>query len=77
MTRTVKRKTANDSGAPETTERTFADNRLAMELFGSHHQNLACIEQVMDVAIDARGNQVTITGESDAIDGAARVLDGM
>ena len=77
MTRTVKRKTANDSGAPETAERTFADNRLAMELFGSHHQNLARIEQVMDVAIDARGNQVTITGEADAIDGAARVLDGL
>jgi phosphate starvation-inducible PhoH-like protein len=55
----------------------FADNRLAMELFGSHHQNLARIEQVMDVAIDARGNELTITGEADAVDGTSRVLDGL
>ena len=52
MTRTVKRKTVNDPVAPETAERAFADNRLAMELFGSHHRNLARIEQVMDVAIN-------------------------
>ncbi len=77
MTRTVKQKTVNDSGAPETAERAFADNRLAMELFGSHHQNLARVEQVMGVAINARGNQVTISGEADAVDAAARVLDGL
>ena len=77
MTRTVKRKTVNDPVAPETAERTFADNRLAMELFGSHHRNLARIEQVMDVAINARGNEVTITGNADAVNGAARVLDGL
>ena len=77
MTRTVKRKTVNDPVAPETAERAFADNRLAMELFGSHHRNLARIEQVMDVAINARGNEVTITGDADAVNGAARVLDGL
>ena len=67
MTPTVKRKTVNDTVAPETAERSFADNRLAMELFGSHHRNLARIEQVMDVAINARGNEVTITGDADAV----------
>ena len=77
MTRTVKRKTVNDPVAPETAERAFADNRLAMELFGSHHRNLARIEQVMDVAINARGNEVTITGDVDAVNGATRVLDGL
>ena len=77
MTRTVKRKTVNDPVAPETAERAFADNRLAMELFGSHHRNLARIEQVMDVAINARGNEVTITGDADAVNGATRVLDGL
>ncbi len=77
MTRTVKRKTVNDPAAPETAERAFADNRLAMELFGSHHRNLARIEQVMDVAINARGNEVTITGDADAVNGATGVLDGL
>lgn len=56
---------------------TFADNGLVMELFGSHHQNLARIEQKMDVAINARGNELTITGETSAVKNTKKVLNGL
>jgi phosphate starvation-inducible PhoH-like protein len=56
---------------------TFADNRLALQLFGSHHQNLARIEQKLDVTIHSRGNELTIAGAADAVDGARGVLEGL
>jgi phosphate starvation-inducible PhoH-like protein len=56
---------------------TFADNGLAMELFGSHHQNLARIEQKMDVVINARGNELTITGDAGAVNNVKNVLNGL
>ena len=49
-----------------TVQMTFDDNALVLQLFGSHHRNLARIEQKMDVAINARGNEVTIIGDDDA-----------
>ena len=58
-------------------EMVFADNGLALQLFGSHHRHLARIEQKLNVAIDARGNEVTVTGDEDAVDGARRVLEGL
>ena len=64
-------------GAAKSAQMTFADNRLALQLFGSHHQNLARIEQKLDVAVHARGNEVTITGAPDAVDGTRRVLEGL
>ncbi len=63
--------------AAKSAELVFADNGLALQLFGSHHQNLARIEQKMDVSINARGNEVTIIGEADAVDGACGVLEGL
>ena len=58
-------------------EMTFDNNGLALQLFGSHHRNLARIEQKMDVAINARGNEVTITGDADAVETTGRVLTGL
>ncbi len=58
-------------------EMTFDDNALALQLFGSHHRNLARIEQKMDVAINARGNEVIISGDADAVEATGRVLSGL
>ncbi len=67
---------ASGSAASETgVFREFDDNRLALQLFGSHHSHLARIEQRLEVIIDARGNQVTISGSPEATEAAARVLD--
>ncbi len=65
------------AGGKNSARMTFADNRLALQLFGSHHQNLARVEQKLDVAVHARGNEVTITGPADGVDGARRVLEGL
>ncbi|MBI2978940.1 MAG: PhoH family protein, partial [Rhodospirillales bacterium] len=75
----MKPRTVGDAGggAAKSAQMTFADNRLALQLFGSHHQNLARIEQKLDVAVHARGNEVTITGAPDAVDGTRRVLEGL
>ncbi|MEK9724649.1 MAG: PhoH family protein, partial [Rhodospirillaceae bacterium] len=48
-----------------------------MELFGSHHANLARIEQVLNVQVLARGNEVTVTGPADAVKLACEALDGL
>ncbi|MGF1639968.1 MAG: PhoH family protein [Rhodospirillales bacterium] len=53
----------------------LADNRLALQLFGSHHNHLARIEQNLGISIDARGNQVTLRGSGEAVDAAARALE--
>lgn len=55
--------------------REYADNRLALQLFGAHHGNLARIEQALDVAIHARGNQLAIEGQHPDAETASLVLD--
>ena len=55
----------------------FPDNQLALELFGVHHSHLARIEQALDVAIHTRGNELTVTGDADAVARAGIVLDGL
>lgn len=65
------------AGRQASAERIFADNGLAMELFGSHHANLARIEQVLKVQAMARGNEVTVTGPADAVKIACDALDGL
>ena len=55
--------------------REYADNRLALQLFGAHHGNLARIEEALDVAIHARGNQVAIEGQQPDAEAASAVLD--
>jgi phosphate starvation-inducible protein PhoH len=53
----------------------YADNRLVLQLFGAHHGHLARIEQALDVAIHARGNQLTISGGADGVAAAGQILD--
>ncbi len=55
----------------------FDDNALALQLFGSHHSHLARVEKALDVTIHARGNEVTISGEDEAVDVACTVLNGL
>ena len=58
-------------------QRVFADNQLALELFGVHHSHLTRIEQALNVAIHTRGNELTLTGDADAVARAGIVLDGL
>ncbi len=55
----------------------FADNQLLVQLFGSHHANLARIEQAFDVAIDARGNKVGVAGAAPSVEAARSVLEAL
>ena len=55
----------------------FDDNRLAIQLFGSHHSHLARIEQKLDIEINARGNTVSISGPAESVDAACTVLTGL
>lgn len=63
--------------AATTLQRVLADNQVALALFGVHHSHLARIEQALDVAIHTRGNEVTVTGDADAVARAGVVLDGL
>jgi len=65
-----------DSGAV-TRKKTFPKNALAIALFGSHHSHLAQIENSLKVVIHARGNEVTITGDAEAVARALSVLDAL
>lgn len=53
----------------------YEDNRLVLQLFGAHHGHLAQIEQKLDIVMDARGNQVTLSGLEDAVAAGRNVLD--
>jgi phosphate starvation-inducible protein PhoH and related proteins len=55
----------------------FEDNALALQVFGPHHNHLARIEQMLDVTIHARGNEVTIVGEESAVNAARSVLESL
>ena len=68
-----------DDGAQtaKTADMVFDDNALAAQLFGSHHSHLALIEQKLEVAINARGGALTITGAASAVEAARAVLDGL
>ena len=64
-------------GPKVSAQRVFADNGLTMELFGAHHVNLARIEQILNVQLLARGNEVTIIGLADAVDNSCNALDAL
>jgi phosphate starvation-inducible PhoH-like protein len=57
--------------------REFQDNALAQVLFGPHNANLDRIESRLGVALDARGNQVSISGTADLVAEASQVLDAL
>ena len=63
--------------AKKTMHMTFRDNSLTMELFGSHHSHLAQVERALNVAIHARGNEVTLSGPAADVETARSVLAGL
>jgi phosphate starvation-inducible PhoH-like protein len=71
------KQSALKNSAETSVDLSFADNNLAIELFGSHHANLARIEKATDVNIFARGNTVAVSGSVDAAAAAVSVLNGL
>ena len=53
---------------------TFADNRLAQQLYGEYDQHLALIQEATRVRIRSRGNRVEIEGPEGAVDRADEAL---
>jgi phosphate starvation-inducible protein PhoH and related proteins len=81
LSRASLKKTSKSNGAKParvrsaSAERVFADNGLALELFGPHHVHLARIEQALEVQLHARGNEITVTGTRSAVADACDALD--
>ncbi len=65
------------SDSPTPIIREFQDNALAQSLFGPHNANLERIESRLGVALDPRGNTVSISGTPELVLEAAGVLDGL
>jgi phosphate starvation-inducible PhoH-like protein len=55
----------------------FDDNSVLVELYGVHDRNLARVEQLANVRIAARANQLEITGESEDVGVAQKALTGL
>ncbi len=55
----------------------FDDNALQPLLFGEHDRHLARIEQLLGVRLASRGDQLTISGPSEAVETAALALDAL
>jgi phosphate starvation-inducible PhoH-like protein len=66
-----------DSALDLRLELAFDDNRLVAQLYGEYDQNLALIEQRLGVEATPRGNHVTLSGPSSAVDQTRRVLESL
>jgi phosphate starvation-inducible protein PhoH and related proteins len=81
LSRASQKKSSKSNGVKPTrvrsasAERVFADNGLALELFGPHHAHLARIEQALEVQLHARGNEITVTGARRSVADACDALD--
>ncbi|MCA8929830.1 MAG: PhoH family protein, partial [Alphaproteobacteria bacterium] len=53
---------------------TFADNRLAQQLYGEYDQHLALIQEALGVRIRSRGNAVEVEGAEGAVQRAEEAL---
>jgi phosphate starvation-inducible PhoH-like protein len=53
----------------------FDDNALLAMLFGEHDRNIAQIEHALGVMIGSRGNELEISGPSEPVQAAERVLN--
>ncbi len=69
-------KSAANDGV-QTRKKTFQKNGLAIALFGPHNSHLVRIEEELGVTIQTRGNQVTITGDPEAVARTGSVLDSL
>jgi phosphate starvation-inducible PhoH-like protein len=56
---------------------TFDDNGLMVELFGNHDRHLVRIEQLANVQLNSRGNQLTIAGSAEDAIAAHKALTGL
>ena len=56
---------------------TFDDNALVAQLYGNHDRNLVRIEQLANVQLSARGNQLAISGGADDAALAHKALSGL
>ncbi|MDA0784687.1 MAG: PhoH family protein [Proteobacteria bacterium] len=66
--------TSTDVAAGETVQIRFDDNTLLPALFGQHDEHLLQIEQLLDVTLRYRGNQLEIQGPETARGIADRVI---
>ncbi len=55
----------------------FDDNSLLLSLFGIHNSHLALIESKLNLALNSRGNQVSIQGEAASVETAQVVLKSL
>ena len=55
----------------------FQDNGVLALLIGEHNQNLAHLEQRLDVSLNSFGNSIKIKGKSDAVKRTRSVLEDM
>ena len=58
-------------------ELAFEDNRLVSQLYGEFDQNLALIEQKLDVEATPRGNHLMLRGSALGVDQARRALESL
>ncbi|GHA22596.1 phosphate starvation protein PhoH [Devosia pacifica] len=66
-----------DNALASQLELAFDDNRLAAQLYGDFDQNLALIEQRLEVSATPRGNHVLLKGPAAGVDQARRVLESL
>ena len=57
-----------------TSKLTFEDNRLVKTLLGEYDENLKFIEKALKVKINARGNAISVHGETDNIQLTKRLM---
>ena len=77
MSRSAKSVARQRPSAATTKKKTFQKNALALALFGTHHSHLAQIENVLGIAIHARGNEVTFAGDAEDVARAISVLEAL
>lgn len=52
----------------------FDNPRVVRELFGVHDAHLRMLEELLQIEVGARGQELTLSGDSDAVGRAAQVL---
>ena len=69
--------TAGAGRSADVRRMTFDDNALLAVLYGNHDRNLVRIEQLANVQISARGNQLSISGTADETGVAQKAISGL
>lgn len=55
----------------------FEENGLLPDLFGEHNRNLARLEQMLEVTIHERGNQIVVVGDPENVNRTKDVLSSL